>query len=464
MHHSPPSRSARHHVCNIRRWSRLRSTLQPCSVARCVHSWQVLTARDAIAYASAQIIAGFAGGGLGRLSLPAANLGAYPAFGANVSHGNAFLAELVITFALAHAVLHVATTTAQANNSYYGLAIGFTVLSGAISVGGVSGGCFNPAVAMLAVVQGKANEEIWVHIAGPLVAGALAGGFFRLTHPNELDGGTMMAQDIREKAAPFLIEFVGTFMLSFTVACAASPANTSGLAPLSIGSILMVQVYSGGATSGGMYNPAVTLAVLTRKQLARKVDPDGNFATLTAVGYILVQCVASLCAGGVARAVVPAIGFPAVSTETGRAFSSELVATFFLCTVVLQSATSSKTTGNSFFGLAIGYTVASMAVTVGSLSGGAFNPAVALLAFVSGETIQSSFWVSYQASPAAHTPSHTCVHSMRSLICCMCCRSTSSGRRLAVCSPGSSSASPATTSSWLPLPQHTSLHVACLPR
>src|SRR6185436_10841429 len=62
--------------------------------------------------------------------------------------GPALLAEFVFTFALAWVVLNVATAKATSGNSNYGLAIGFTVMTGAFAVGSVSGGVFNPAVAV----------------------------------------------------------------------------------------------------------------------------------------------------------------------------------------------------------------------------------------------------------------------------------------------------------------------------
>lgn len=76
----------------------------------------------------------------------------YPGVSSNAGMG-ALTVEVVLTFALCHTVLHVATTDKQAKNSYYGLAIGFTVLSGAVSVGGISGGAFNPAVGVLTLVE-----------------------------------------------------------------------------------------------------------------------------------------------------------------------------------------------------------------------------------------------------------------------------------------------------------------------
>ena len=180
-----------------------------------------MTLFEFFAYWVAQFAAGFIGGGSAMvLHTPEdtwLNVGGigYPTKASNVGDGSAFLAEAIITFALCHTVLHVATTTAQANNSYYGLAIGFTVLAGAIAVGGVSGGSFNPAVSMLAVMVGthapNGGESIWIVIVGPLVGGLLAGLTFRITHPDEMDGcrlfrvGPKEFTEARRAAAPCAI-------------------------------------------------------------------------------------------------------------------------------------------------------------------------------------------------------------------------------------------------------------------
>ena len=126
----------------------------------------------------------------------------HSAKGTGVTDAQALVAEAVFTFALCHTVLHVATSAVQEGNSYYGLAIGFTVLAGAVSVGGVSGGAFNPAVAMLSLVRLTYSSAFsdgaltvvysmrdavlggaWIHIAGPMGGGLLAGLLFRITHP-----------------------------------------------------------------------------------------------------------------------------------------------------------------------------------------------------------------------------------------------------------------------------------------
>jgi aquaporin Z len=170
----------------------------------------------------------------------------------------------------------------------------------------------------------------------------------------------------------YLTEFLGTFFLVLTIGLAVLTGPSTGLsmAPLAIGSALMVMVYMGGHVSGGHYNPAVSLAVLLRGKLDAK-----EF-----VPYLVAQAV-----GGVAAAVlVYSILGRTLAIEPGRdvaqtsALLVEGLYTFALALVVLNVATAKKTEGNSFYGLAIGFTVVVAAFAAGGISGGAFNPAVGL--------------------------------------------------------------------------------------
>ena len=98
--------------------------------------------------------------------------------------GAAFVVELLFTFALAYVVLNVATSKDHPENSFYGLAIGFTVMVGAVAVGGISGGAFNPAVALGAGVMGLfAWPTWWIYPVAELVAGVAAGLAFRALNP-----------------------------------------------------------------------------------------------------------------------------------------------------------------------------------------------------------------------------------------------------------------------------------------
>jgi aquaporin Z len=89
------------------------------------------------------------------------------------------LVEFLFTFALVYVVLNSATAKGTANNSFYGLAIGFTVMVGAFAVGPVSGGAFNPAVAIGATTMGLGDwMNIWIPLAADFAGGAVAGLLF----------------------------------------------------------------------------------------------------------------------------------------------------------------------------------------------------------------------------------------------------------------------------------------------
>ncbi|HEY2157308.1 MAG TPA: aquaporin, partial [Isosphaeraceae bacterium] len=98
----------------------------------------------------------------------------------------ALLAEFLFTFALVWVVLNVATSKDTAGNSNYGLAIGFTVLVGAFAVGPVSGGAFNPAVAVgLTILRISPREAIWIYLVADFVGGLVAGLAFRFLNPDD---------------------------------------------------------------------------------------------------------------------------------------------------------------------------------------------------------------------------------------------------------------------------------------
>jgi aquaporin Z len=166
----------------------------------------------------------------------------------------------------------------------------------------------------------------------------------------------------------YLTEFIGTFFLCLTVGM--TVVNGTPMAPLAIGSSLMIMVYMGGHISGGHYNPAVSTAALLRGAL-----PASQF-----VPYVVSQLLGAAAAGFATQLIMgntaaPAPGADATSTA---ALVNEILFTFALCLVVLNVATSKKTEGNSYYGLAIGFTVVVGAFAGGGVSGGAYNPAVGL--------------------------------------------------------------------------------------
>jgi aquaporin Z len=111
--------------------------------------------------------------------------------------GSMLIVEFLFTFALGYVVLNVATSRGTEGNSFYGLAIGFTVATGAFAVGSISGGAFNPAVAVGASLMGLFSwNHIWIYIVANLLGGAAAAGAFLVTEPTE------QPTELRAAAAP----------------------------------------------------------------------------------------------------------------------------------------------------------------------------------------------------------------------------------------------------------------------
>jgi aquaporin Z len=180
----------------------------------------------------------------------------------------------------------------------------------------------------------------------------------------------------------YAAEFIGTFFLILTIGSTGIAAGPGVIAPLAIGSVLMVMIYAGGHVSGAHFNPAVTLGVFLR----------GRCAVADVVPYWIAQL-----AGGLAAAAVVLFLKTAEAVRLDpvvpRAFAAELLFTFALVYVILNVATAKSTSGNSYFGLAIGFTVLSGAFAVGDVSGGAFNPAVAVSAMVMGMLPWAKLWL-----------------------------------------------------------------------
>lgn len=160
----------------------------------------------------------------------------------------------------------------------------------------------------------------------------------------------------------YVIEFIGTF---FLVLCIGLTGN-----PLAIGAMLMVMVYMGGHISGAHYNPAVSIAMIIR----------GVLKLEEAVKYIVSQLfgasLAALCVYWLSGDVMKVS--PSETASMVQILAVEIIFTFALVFVILNVATNPKTEGNSYYGLAIGFTITASAYAGGAISGGAYNPAVGI--------------------------------------------------------------------------------------
>ena len=189
-----------------------------------------------------------------------------------------------------------------------------------------------------------------------------------------------MTGTLRSAAA----ELVGTFIFVFAIIGA---VNSGGaFVPLAIGFALMIMVYATGHISGGHLNPAVSVGVWLR----------GGIGVGELIVYLVAQLVAAALAALLSLVIWPAAAEP-MHLEIGPAILAEALWTFVLVYVVLNTATSKDHPNNSFYGLAIGATVFVGAVALGGVSGGGFNPAVALGLSITGQFDWSAYWIYFLA-------------------------------------------------------------------
>ena len=181
----------------------------------------------------------------------------------------------------------------------------------------------------------------------------------------------------------YVMELIGTFFLVLTIGMSVIAGGSGVIPPLAIGSILMVMIFAGGHISGGHYNPAVTLGVWVR----------GRTETKDVLPYMIFQTAGAAIAAVVVKYLDPtAVVHPHVLAVFPELLA-EFLFTFALVFVVINTATAKGTSGNSFYGLAIGFTVLAGAFAMGSVTVGAFNPAVAVGVSVMGMVAWSKLWV-----------------------------------------------------------------------
>jgi len=299
--------------------------------------------------------------------------GQFGAYGAGVI-------EVLYTFVLCFVVLRGAVI-AEKNNESFGMAIAFSVVAGAYAGGWISGGCFNPAVAIGLDVSSAHMGFSWclAYTAFEFVGAALAAGIHMFLETSE----SVMAKKC-------LSEFLGTYVLVATVGFNVLGGSPAGA--LSIGASLMVMIYALGGVSGANFNPAVTTCLVLTQKL------DGKDSVKWVAPYFASQIAGGLCAAftyysvvGSAFPLAPGKKADGESYGWGAVGFAEIAYTFVLCFVVINvaclNATSEKgeklylmTGGKSYqmYGLAIGFCIVVGGNAIGAVSGGSLNPAVSI--------------------------------------------------------------------------------------
>jgi aquaporin Z len=304
------------------------------------------------------------------------------------SHGdlNVLGSETLYTFVLVFVILNVATQgdTGKEKNWYFGLAIGFVIVAAATAVGGISFCCLNPAVSfgatMMNLFYAKVDDTVaaigyWFgysafEILGALIACALffVCRMFRCGGKKNAEPGL---------ASKFLSEFLGTFVLCMTVQFVVN-GSPGVIGAVGIAASLMCMIYALAAVSGANFNPAVSFGLLCLKEL--DIPTFIAYVVAQLLGAIFAVFVVWCVLGKLVVALTVKHGTGEVSGAAGgdwfAVFMAELLFTFLLVFTVCNVAFFDP--GNQYYGLAIGFVIVVGAASVGSISGGAFNPAVAV--------------------------------------------------------------------------------------
>jgi len=349
------------------------------------------------------------------------------------------IVEFFYTFMLCFVVLNVAVAKAQhvdkdpkkpLKNNYYGLAIGFVIIA-ASGGAAVSGGCLNPAVAIGLQFSGPDWNVLWlpIYIVVQFLGAFFATTAFHIVRPEEridetdenyqqLGMLTKMAFRIESWFDPEdTAEFLGTFFLCLTISLTSLVDGIAANGGVwSIAACLMCMIYSLGDVSGGLFNPALTLAFTARfygtgqglegnvysQKLADVLmqDENGRSARKEPLKYLIAQLIGGAAGSGMTMVIyLFNIGtkWPAAEIKTGsttawttgnvttastqytlgQAFFAETFGTFILCFVVLAVA-SRKNPLQDYTAFCIGGCIVGAGYAWGPLSGAVLNPAVTL--------------------------------------------------------------------------------------
>lgn len=294
---------------------------------------------------------------------------------------NAGVCELLYTFVLCFVVMNVAAAKKNVTekNQYYGLAIGFVIIAGAYGAGAVSGGCFNPAVALGIDVASAGIGFGWCipYALFEIAGAAMAAAFFKVVRPHDFGGQKTPATEL-------VSEFLGTYVLVLTVGLNVLGSSAGGAFSIAAG--LTSMIYALGDVSGAHFNPAVTVAIMASGRCPELTPAKAaTFIGTQIAGGVSAACTYVFIYAGQAFPLAP-MG-KSTWYQVGIA---EFVFTFVLSYVVLCVAVSSRTKSAHMFGLLIGSCVTVGGCAIGSISGGSLNPAVSF-GIATGHSSVSSF-------------------------------------------------------------------------
>jgi aquaporin Z len=297
----------------------------------------------------------------------------------------AAVAETIYTMMLCFVVLSCAlsersTSAGPGGPQFAPLAIGFVLIAGAYGAGAISGGCFNPAIALVVDASSAGLGFGWsvAYIGYELIGAALAGVFHRVTRPHVYgaqDPLIKVSGNQETRLSMLISEFLGTFILTVTVGLNVLSGSRAGA--WSIGAALMCMIYSLGDVSGGHFNPAVTLAITASGRHEADI-PNPSKAALYMVSQFLAGLIGAWTFAIMFGWETFSLG-PIESYTWASRVPVEIFFTFVLCLTVLSVAcVKVGKMQDEFFALAIGACISVGGYAVGRVSGGTLNPAVTL--------------------------------------------------------------------------------------
>ena len=181
-------------------------------------------------------------------------------------------------------------------------------------------------------------------------------------------------------------EFMGTFLLSFTICASGLYGSAGDYAPFVISFNLMIMIYAGRHISGAHYNPVITVSIYLR----------GIFDKNDILPYITVQIIAAVTAALVVESFSLSDSTSSSIFNLGyEAIIAEFIFTFVFAYVVLYVATTESTLDNNYYGAIIALVIFVGAITVGSISLASFNPAVTSALIVSGKVTLGESWMHF---------------------------------------------------------------------
>src|SRR6201989_2846621 len=217
--------------------------------------------------------------------------------------GTAFLGFIGVGSVPATLIVNGKAPVTMADRGMISLAFATVVIATVYALGHVSGNHINPAVTLGLAVSGKFPWSQVPAYIGAQVVGAIIGAaaIIGVLGHQAVDVGLGVASygDISWTQA-FIAEFVGTFILVFTIFGVIHRKAAAGFAGLAIGLVVFAAIIPVAPATGASITPARTLGPMLVQQVAGG-DVKWEQLPVYLVAELLAGALAALCYGFIAH-------------------------------------------------------------------------------------------------------------------------------------------------------------------